>query len=372
MSRQLYIHIGPHKTGTTYIQATLAAAASELANLGIGYIVGADRSGIAHHQIAECLVRNPPAVAAAKTLFHAALGDRQITIISSEVFSRVSRSAWTSLLSELPKDICCTFVCYLRSRSTVMYSLWQEQIKHGRTASVGEYVCNEVLYPHRSPPINFLSIIDRLPLSDGHKLKIVVYDNLIEDGIDLVDQLLSGVLGLDMPRAFGNREQVNRSFDPAFLEFLRSLNLISGIKNRPQSDKFRNGLLRLMQRDQDFKATVDRHCEELRQYLRSVELSSLDHNFVYLDKLLEKRHGAAVVNPRAREPFVLAHWKHSTTRMTTDPILNARLDYWQDLWRVHDAVESGLECRLRPHTFISTNSSIKGLEKSRAAPHQTL
>ena len=341
VTRQLFFHIGPHKTGTTYIQETLAAHAAELAQLGVGYDLSRESSGFAHHDIADELVKGGDLVRSGIQRLLANLGDAPKAVISSEVLSRVSRDVWGEVLAALPGDVECCFIVYLRSRSAALYSQWQELVKHGAVWSLREYLGEQLLFPYINPQINLRSVIDRLPLGPRAQIKIVIYDNLISASTDLVNHFLSQLVGVELPRQIGTGQVVNAAFDITFLEFLRAMNMISLRKGLPVNDRFRNRLLAAMKAEPATNVEVERLRELMGKDMISIELASLDRNFQFLDDYIVERFPDAIVNPLGRAPFHLVDWPASTKKLTSNPALLSDAAVWQAMNSLHDAVWTG-------------------------------
>ena len=219
------LHIGPHKTGTTYIQETLFALGAPLLERGVYLptlwnaapgvpshmqLVWALRSGDLapiERQLGEMLARQPRTVA-----------------ISCEALSRLAPEQIARLrdmLGTAPVRV----VYYVRRWPERLPSLWQEEVKFGDRRSLPEYL-TEQLTKGDGSEIYDIAAIDRFAAVFGREaIAVVSYNHLVEQGVDIAGHFLASFLdaaGLASPAA----GRPNRSLPALETEMVRALNIL--------------------------------------------------------------------------------------------------------------------------------------------------
>lgn len=144
MPRSVFLHLGPPKTGTTYLQSLLYANEQSFRDQGI-QIAGTQAD---HHEAANELmarmaaraVRVPRgAVARLRGMVSGYAGD---TVLSCERYSML-QSTHAQSLTQAFKDRQLHVVFTVRDPAAVLPSRWQERIKNGGTVSWPEF-CTRV------------------------------------------------------------------------------------------------------------------------------------------------------------------------------------------------------------------------------------
>ena len=139
---KLLLHIGPHKTGSTYIQKFFFENNDELRGLGVNYPMQGLGGQFGQHELVEKV----------KTLDSEALPlylrefiAPDANFVSSENFDRLHAGdieklgkALSALLTE-PGDLRILF--YQRNYADLLPSWWQEEVKHGAVISFYEFSC---------------------------------------------------------------------------------------------------------------------------------------------------------------------------------------------------------------------------------------
>lgn len=220
---KVYIHIGSHKTGSTYIQKMCAEHESELSAQGVLYLK-TGRKYFGHHQLVET-VRGNVLVEDARALIADELrGNHKAILISSENFEDLKENEIDQLISLFGH---CEFkvIYFFRNWSSLLHSMWQENVKHGATYNFHMFVSEHVGFPLSSNILNY-----SLPLRKYAKvlglqnLTIASYDLVCEAG-DLFDYFLS-LIGVESK--IGHIcEQVNTGFHAPVVECIRVLNNIA-------------------------------------------------------------------------------------------------------------------------------------------------
>ena len=150
MGKQLVVHIGPRKTGTTAIQSSLAGHRGELAEHGVSY--PGERNQ--HHQVVNRFLGR-------KVLWHNDLEtDRQPkklaqllrgvsdvpqVVMSSEVLSQFLPADIDRFVAAIP-DREVTVVISYRRYEDLLPSTWQQAVKEGLPITLEEWL-TEVLRP---------------------------------------------------------------------------------------------------------------------------------------------------------------------------------------------------------------------------------
>lgn len=229
--QRLVLHVGPHKTATSYIQQNLDACRAKLSDTGWIY---PDNAGIsewnpgAHHDLAH---RADSYLSSDRENHHqltqlaTQLRDSgKNLILSAEGFSRWSLSKYHRLADILGfSEI--EVVYALRDPVALIHSYWAEEVKQGRTASFPDRIAGETLDPMRSRLLNPLMDINPLISSDRIKLRIIPFEVLKANDTDIFSHICSEVLGIEpfSPEITG---LVNAGYPIEQTEFLRFLTLL--------------------------------------------------------------------------------------------------------------------------------------------------
>lgn len=148
--RKLYLHIGPHKTGTTVVQSALSNQRLALEKVGIKYC---DKfsNGLTAHDVADVISTNQ--FEGATQALKEVNGIESDVVISSENFSRLS-SLQVSFLSNFLADFDVEVIYYIRNPLKRLYSAWQEWVKHGYKYTFPEYISARLINFTSDPEIN--------------------------------------------------------------------------------------------------------------------------------------------------------------------------------------------------------------------------
>ena len=125
------MHIGPHKTGTTALQHSLAAARPKLAAQSILY----PGTAANHYRATRERVDGSPE--RWQQLIGEIAESGQPAIISSEYLDRVDRELAPELVAELGGRV--RILITLRPLATIIPSLWQQHVKCGTAADLAPW-----------------------------------------------------------------------------------------------------------------------------------------------------------------------------------------------------------------------------------------
>jgi hypothetical protein len=194
---RLILHVGPPKTGSTAIQATLLDNRAALQRHGFDYpLIGLEQHG--HHRVV-CFLRGDAAGAGdvdAAALAGLGAGGTHM-ILSSESFIYCTRDE-LARLRDLLGGFAIEVVMFARSPASYWPSHWQELVKHGSEETLIEYLGGYLgLASHGYP--QFMESLNQARLFADvfgrRQLRIVSYDNLVASGVDIVGFFLEHLLG---------------------------------------------------------------------------------------------------------------------------------------------------------------------------------
>lgn len=219
------IHIGPHKTGTTYIQETLAAQRDTLLQRGICVpSVWNAAPGLPSHMQLAWAIRNQNLTLIQEQLQEILAQRHAYVVISCEALSRLDQeqiAQFRQLLGSAPAQV----VYYVRPWPERLPSLWQETVKFGHTVTLPEYL-TEQLTGYDTSELRDTAMLDRFATVFGSaNIRVVAYSHLIERNIDIAGHFLAsflGLSGLQLPAA----GRPNQSLPIADTELIRALNAI--------------------------------------------------------------------------------------------------------------------------------------------------
>jgi hypothetical protein len=221
---RIVIHIGSHKTGTTYLQRGFVALRPALRDAGVDYPAQWQDHLHGHHSLARQLAAGDADVPArlADLAEQAARAGRAV-LLSSENFEDLPAAAVARLAAGLAGHQ-VEIVHFLRRWQGLVPSAWQEAVKQGGSETLPHFVLGHVLRLGESPLLNPAVTLARFADAFGRAaIRLVAYDRLVERDDDLLDVFLRRILGVDLaapPRG----PRINRALPPADVEIIRVLN----------------------------------------------------------------------------------------------------------------------------------------------------
>lgn len=329
--RTLFLHLGPHKTGTTYIQKLLTAARAELEAQGLTYPAPANGDD-AHHALAQELLRGPgEETRRLAAVIDAFEGD---ALLSSENLSRLDAEGLAWFRSALPAHRLVA-IHFIRARGGSLYSLWQEDVKHGADTGLVEYVAHVLCRPYGDRVINPQLLVD---LYQPHvdDFKIVVYDNVLLAQQNIFDVLVGSCLARDVPGDLRRPGRVNRSLDPVRVEIIRMLNYLHLRRGGKRNHFLRDRFLKRSGHVAEVSEFVDAARVRLEGRTRSLPLGSLGTVFTHLDRELMLRVGPNVVNA-AGDSLFEGELERRYEYFVPEEVLE-QLGGWSELERLYAAV----------------------------------
>ena len=237
------IHIGPHKTGSTYLQVLFQRLSAQLCERGILYpldLVGEHAPG--HSLLVERL-RDAKDTGLARRFQEWNASSYSIILISSEDISKLPAGEIERLRSYLGGHR-ATIIFHCRRWLELLPSSWQEIVKHGQTTTFPEFMATNLMNPFASPIINYATLLDRFEPAFGiDNMVLVSYSNIVEQGGDLGEHFFRNFLGWpDAPLIPGLRP--NPSLSISDIEVIRTLNAFAWKRSGCPTDRLRVRYLR--------------------------------------------------------------------------------------------------------------------------------
>ena len=221
--KTLYLHVGPHKTGTTFIQKFMLDNAAELFRSNLVYPKRFLRI-FGHHNFRDALAGR----AIAKEDLDFFKGAEKNFLLSSEDFISLTEEHFSYLRDAFP-DTRFVVVYAWRRAGFRLFSIWQETVKHGGTSTFFDYYHEHLAHPGHSMMLCPDLKLDMFSQVFGKaNVRVLDYDASARNGSLLSDFLTA----VDVPWAEtfvtpkDNPEAVNRSMDFADIEVIRALNHI--------------------------------------------------------------------------------------------------------------------------------------------------
>ena len=212
--KKLFIHIGPHKTGSTYIQKNLFAQSDSLRKHGVLYPESLIGPQWGHHKLVEKIKqRNADKIAEFFEI------DEERVLLSRENFEALTKDD-ISFLSKFTEKFTIEVIFFKRAYSKLLVSAWQESVKQGESKTWSEFFLNHALKPFQSKILNSSSVLDNWSMLSKH-IHVFDYDAMLSEGLDIAKTMCSKVLNIELAV---EAAAVNRSMNLADIEIIRMLN----------------------------------------------------------------------------------------------------------------------------------------------------
>jgi hypothetical protein len=215
MTKRFIIHIGPHKTGTTSIQDMLYAHSLDERSNFVYPFTRPDQTG--QHEFARLASdpEHPDFVGMLSTL---ASGSKTC-ILSSEEFCYLPVASIQKIRDVAP-DADFTIVYYQRDVLSLLYSWWQELIKHGSVETLPKFLLNVISGPENFHLLVPDQLLDNWAFVFGRgTVRIFLYDQIQ----DVAQQFAADFIGVDL--ASEMRTVSNRSYGHIECEMMRLWNI---------------------------------------------------------------------------------------------------------------------------------------------------
>jgi hypothetical protein len=299
---KLFLHIGPHKTGSTYIQKYCFENRDHLLSLGVNYPTAGRLEHVSPYGQHET-------VAKVKTLEQNNLDEyfsqffgTATTLVSSQDFDGLTLEEIKKLGRSLAQ-VDVRIIYYRRNGLDLLPSHWQEEVKHGATSTLYQFISPHILSPLASKIMNpCIALNSYAGVFGKDRITIVDYDVALQK--DGILQPLFELLGIERPPV--KHEVINRSLEPDFTEIIRALNIIA---SQRESDwplhKARTGPLFLRKRNAPaIRAEISYIAAVIRLHLKPLRISGSfvqSVNAVVSSNYASSFHGDAIQTSPFRE-----------------------------------------------------------------------
>ncbi|MGR5120714.1 hypothetical protein ACPV5W_18485 [Vibrio astriarenae] len=243
MKRTIYLHVGPHKTGTTLIQKICLDNQQELLKQGLFYPRNYLR--IFGHHILRDKIKNRDLSQEDVVFFNSHKGN---LLLSSEDFISLTPNDFKYFKQKLSGFEVKVIYSWRRS-SLKMYSIWQEVIKHGSSVNFFEYYHQHLSRPGQSYLLSADKQVKRfIDIFGEDNVKIIDYDNSLSNKSLVVDFLSIMDCSLDEDKVTSSNSKVseNKSLTYMDVEIIKVLNSVFRIKYNVTGNSVREAYLRCL------------------------------------------------------------------------------------------------------------------------------
>ena len=220
MFKKIYLHIGPHKTGSSYLQKFLLENSKILIDNGIFYPDLSDERGDGHHNLAKPIFIKKELKSYLNSL---EVKKNNSLLLSAENFSRLSNKDIKELyniLAEFTDNI--QVLIFIRNPSSVLRSLWCESIKHGSFRSHSDFLVEHFAFPKKSKILNPEILFKNF--SQYFNVSLIDYDSINFKSVTSLASVFLDSINIGGKYSFTNYE-VNKSFSLAESEIYRNINI---------------------------------------------------------------------------------------------------------------------------------------------------
>jgi len=242
--KRLILHVGPHKTGSSYLQKRLMLSRPVLEQQGVLYpeqfffVFG-------HHYLCQALNKK---VLSSEDQFsidsiNSFEGD---VILSSENFSVQPRRFFERLRDVFDaEEILLSYV--YRTPTDRLFSYWNEQVKHGSVEGFYEYTGPIFMRPYIVKDVNYLIFLKMVSDVFGRdSVRIIDYSSIRKNSNACSAFLSSVSLGTLIP---DTNENVNSMWLAEDIEIIRQLNAVHIANGKLPKERIRESYKRLASSD---------------------------------------------------------------------------------------------------------------------------
>ena len=193
------LHVGPHKTATTWLQRNFHHNAAALEKAGWLYPRTGERVAIAHHDLSDNqkdMLRDDSRKAAQfRRIAERASAKGLNVLLSSEGFDKWRPNALSRLRDIIaPHEL--RIVYTLRDPVSLVYSIWAQKVKTGGAKSFPEHYREQLRKGEKSRVLDPLTDIEKFAAVENSSLTILLYDEIRRQGRDIFDVFSEDVLGV--------------------------------------------------------------------------------------------------------------------------------------------------------------------------------
>lgn len=279
---KLIIHIGPHKTGSSYLQRELFNNAGTLSATGVVYPINEwIKGGFGHAGLIDF-----NRIREVGTFLRSLIASNPSTktvVLSSENFDRLSVEQVQELACDIKFDV--EVIYYARRFDKTLYANWQEDVKFGLTNSLSYYLLLHISRPFRSKIINHCTVLDIWSACFGKdSIKIVDYDDLIEKNVDIYKHFEESILSIQSSYVHGQGfSKENISLDVAHAEILRHMHIMMKTRENDSYERVTYTFYQLLDKKNELlkilKDLIDRNLKVVELDDHSI-LGAVHENFI--------------------------------------------------------------------------------------------
>jgi hypothetical protein len=299
------LHVGPHKTGSSYLQEAFVRVRPLLAERGVLYPATWGR--IAHHGLPELLRGNTPQGGAEARLerqfAELRMSGYPVVLISVEGLATLPRPAVERLKALIGPDNPVRVVFYARSWADRLPSHWKQATREGATQSLPEYLYQRIAQPVGSLLVNFgagLRVCAEVFGADA--LAIVSYDHVMTKRQDLFAHFAETFLDWPDPPAL-DLPHVNVSPDAGDIEVIRAVNALEQARTGRPPGRAEAAAMsgRYLRRAEELAGPDLR--EALTAHMATALLNEESVQLAALHRQLHAEFGHAMVEPATQGVF---------------------------------------------------------------------
>lgn len=230
------IHVGPHKTGSTYIQRGLYECADKLKQLGtlVPTHWQASLENPNHSRLLQRLERGDQSLREDFIAFEQS--DFQAVVLSHEGLAGLPLPILQHLRSLLGSNT-VEVIYYVRRWTDWLYSAWYEFIVHGSSDTFLEFALPHLADPEESEFLNIEKKIQKLVQAFGREsVKVVSFSAVVEARLDLFEHFCASFLTQSVAIQKG-RSKSNVSYAPNELELMRAMQAIDRRSGKQPTSK---------------------------------------------------------------------------------------------------------------------------------------
>lgn len=231
------IHIGPHKTGSSYLQQTFESVRNDLLAEGVCYpdVWGATAAH-AHFGLVHALGSGEDATAKLSADFarlyragydYILLSAEDLSILAPEGIQRLRL-----VIGDAEADI----VFYCRRWSEILPSAWREGVKQGSVALFPEFLAKALHGANNSALVNFgKKLAPYVEAFGADHLRLVSYNDLLDKKMDLFQHFCRTFLGwADPPKPSLGPVNVGMSaIETECVRIINAAQIAAGFHHRP-------------------------------------------------------------------------------------------------------------------------------------------
>ncbi len=230
--KKTVIHIGPHKTGSSYLQACFRQYRGALRARGIVVPAEWEHPGNAAQTVLVAALRDGGDLdGAVEVMARIRAEDAETLLISAEDLCTLG-VVQVQRLRDLLGDCEVTVIYYVRRTSDLLFSSWQEDVKHTTSMTFPEYALAHLRNPEASLFFNIdVRLKSWVEVFGKDSIRIVGYSALRDNAIDLFKHFAHRFLKWPNVEPEPSAREINIAGTPEQIELLRSLNQLEKLQN---------------------------------------------------------------------------------------------------------------------------------------------